>query len=313
MTALLLVQQALKQRRKATLSDQQAIERIARRLAPQLRKRFLAAVQASKGRVDLEALARAVQSGNISQAQLAMKLQEWPEKYGELAMDLRAGFLAGGSTAYEILDGARFNMRFDLINPYAVSYSSRKLPQLVESYKEDARRIIRDIIADAISGKYTPQTAAREIRDHVGLTERYSNAVTNYRLQLLAEGITGERLEAKVGRYAAKLLNSRARTIARTEIIQAQVSGQRALWNEAANQGLFNRMTAKRVWRTHEDERTCPLCMAMDGQVIAFNGIYTHIAEDSEDASLGNVNVFGEILNAPPLHPNCRCREDLVT
>lgn len=313
MSALLLMQQALKIYRKATRTQLSAVDRIARRLEPQLRKRFLAAVQASKDRVDIEALARAVLAGRAPQAELAMKLAEWPEKYGELAFDLRAGFLAGSSHAYDVIDGARLGLRLDLVNPYAVNYSSRHMPQIVESYKEHARQIIRDTISEAVSGKYTPQSAAQEIKESIGLTERYARAVANRRAGLIGAGVTGERLEAKVERYREKLLRSRAKTIARTEIIQAQVSGQRALWNEAANQGLFNRMDAKRVWRTHEDERTCPLCMAMDGQVIGFGSIYTHVSGDPEAMSLGNVNVFGEILNGPPMHPNCRCSEDLLT
>lgn len=302
MTPFLLLQHALRQKEVSQLP---AIDRIANRLEPQLRKRFLAAVQAAKDRVDIEALARAVQSGNVSQAALAARLAEWPEKYGDLAIDLRAGFLAGGQYAYDLLEGAAYNLRFDMINPYAVSYSQRKLPIIVQSYVDDAKAIIRDIITDAVSGKYTAQSAAVEIRKHIGLTERYSQAVTNYRTQLSSEGITGEKLDGKVERYSAKLLRARAKTIARTEIIQAQVAGQRALWNEAANNGVFDRHTAKRQWVTHKDERTCPLCSVLDGQEVPFNGVYTH-------PTLGNVNIFGDILNGPTLHPNCRCSEDLI-
>lgn len=305
--AIAATPQTLRQRKaqKVSVSSIPAIDRIANRLEPQLRKRFLAAVQASKDRVDIEALARAVQSGNVSQAALAARLNEWPEKYGGLAIDLRAGFLAGGQYAYELLEGSSYNLRFDLINPYAVSYAQRKLPQIVQAHVDDAKQIIRDIITEAVSGKYTAQTAAMEIRNHIGLTDRYSLAVVKYREELASNGITGEKLDGKAERYAAKLLRARAKTIARTEIIQSQVAGRRALWNEAANTGIFDRHTAKRKWNTHEDERTCPLCMAIDGQEIPFNGVYTH-------PDLGNVNIFGEVLNGPTLHPNCRCSEDLI-
>jgi hypothetical protein len=307
-TPLLLIQQAIRQRvhQKAISAQQQAIERIARRLEPQLRKRFLAAVQATKDIVDLEALARAVQSGSVSQASLAMRMGEWSDKYGALSTDLKAGFLAGGEVSYEVLDGAKFKLRFDLINPYAVNYASRKLPILVDYYKRDALTNIRDIITQSMEGKYTSQTAAKAIRDSIGLTDRYEKAVEHYKEQLIGEGITGDTLNGKVERYSAKLLRSRAKTIARTEIIQAQVAGQRALWEEAAREGLFDRQTAKRVWDTHDDERTCALCEAMDGQEIPYNGVYTQ-------PELGNVNIFGEVLNGPPLHPNCRCGEELVT
>jgi hypothetical protein len=296
------VQQALR-RRKATQAEQ-AIERIASRLEPQLRKRFLAAVQSIKDKVDLNALAQAVQSSSISQAELAIKISDWDTKYGVMAIDLKAGFLAGGEVAYHALDGAGFKLRFDLINPYAVNYASRKLPQLTQSYKENARGMIRDIITEAVAGNHTAQTAAKAIRDHVGLTDAYSKAVTNYRAELIGSGITGDKLDGKVQRYSDQLLRSRAKTIARTEIIQAQVAGQRALWNEAAREGLFDKTRMKRVWVTSFDERTCGLCVDMDGQEVAFNGVY-------ESPDLGNVNVFGEVLNGPPMHPNCRCREKL--
>lgn len=301
MTPTLLLQHTIQQK-AATLP---AIDRIANRLSPQLRKRFLAAVQASKDRVDLDMLARAVQAGNVPQAQLAARLGEWPEKYGELAIDLRAGFLAGGQYAYELLDGSSYNLRFDMINPYAVNYAQRKLPQIVQAHVDDAKQIIRDIITEAVSGKYTAQTAAMEIRNHIGLTDRYSRAVSRYREELASQGVTGDKLEGKAERYAAKLLRSRAKTIARTEIIQAQVAGQRALWNEGANHGVFNRTAARLRWNTHEDERTCEFCLAMDGQEIPFGGAYSH-------PERGSVNIFGDMLMPGNAHPNCRCGEDLI-
>jgi len=310
MTPLVLIQQALKQRQaKAPAS---AIERLARRLEPKLRKRFLEAVSSAKAQVDLEALARAVLGGSVTQAELAIKLSQWPERFGELAIDMRAGFLAGSSLAYDVVQGAAFGLSFELINPYAVTYASRKLPQIVAMYQDGAREIIRDIVTEAVSGKYAPRDAAKLIQNSIGLTPRYSMAVRNLSNRLIAEGITGERLETKLDKYTKKLLKARATTIARTEIIQAEVSGQRALWNEAANQGLFNRQTATRVWRTNNEGTTlrgnptpCPICAPLNGQVIAFNGVYTH-------PEMGNTNVFHEVLNGPPLHPNCLCHEELV-
>lgn len=313
MTPLLILQQAIRQRRKATAGQAQAIERIANRLSPQLRKRFLEAVKASKDSVDLEALAMAIQSGSATQAEIATKLGTWPEKYVELSIDLKAGFIAGAGNVYEVLDGHKFQLNFTLINPHAVDYAARKLPQIVRSYVADAKETIQTIIVDSVSGKYTGQEAAKLIRDSIGLTPRYERAVDRMRERLSAEGVTGDKLNGKVERYAAKLLRSRANTIARTEIIQAQVSGQRALWQEAANEGIFDRKTAKRVWKTNHEGVTdkgnptpCELCAPMDGQEIDFGGLYEH-------PEFGSSNIFGDLLSGPPLHPNCLCSEDLQT
>lgn len=310
MTPLLLVAQALRARKAK--AEATALEQLARRLEPKLRKRFLEAVARAKANVDVEALARAVLGGSLTQAQLAVKLGEWPELFGELAIDMRAGFLAGASHAYQAVDAAAVSLSFELVNPYAVTYANRKLPQIVASYQTGAREFIRSIIEEAVSGKHTVRDAATLIKDSIGLTPQYERAAQALRDRLIAEGITGERLEAKVARYQEKLLKARARTIARTEIVQAEVAGQRALWNEAALQGVFNRQTAKRVWRTNHEGTTkrgnptpCQLCAPMDGQTISFSGVYEH-------PDIGNVNVFNEVLNGPPLHPNCLCEEHLV-
>jgi hypothetical protein len=320
MTPLLLLRQALQQRhmrlkkrlRRQKAATSSAIERIAQRLEPQLRKRFLAAVEAAKGQVDIEALARAIQAGNFTKAELAVKLQGFPEQFGELAIDLRAGFMAGIAVANDRFAGSSTIMRLDLINPYAVSYAERKLPKIVHTYMENARESIRAITTEAVSGKYTPQTAAKAIRDSIGLTPQYERAVNRLRLDLIEQGLAGEALETKVDRYANKLLTARAKTIARTEIVQAEISGQRALWNEAANSGVFNKLTTKRVWQTnHEGETSrgnqtpCPVCEPMDGQEIPFGELYDH-------PELGSVDIFGEPLQGPPLHPNCLCHEDLI-
>ncbi len=288
-----------------------AIERIASRLTPQLRKHFLAAVQAAKSNVDLEALAQAILSGNATKAEIAVKLAEWPEKFGGLAIDLRAGFLAGMGNAYEVFEGSSIQLRMDLINPYAVQYADRKLPKIVQEYATGARENIRTIIAEAVSGRHTPRDAAKIIREHIGLHPQYARAVDRLRDELVQDGIGGERLEAKVDRYAQKLLKSRATTIARTEIVQAQVSGQRTLWQEAANAGMFNKERATRVWRTNHEGETnrgnptpCPICALMDKQSVPFGGFYDH-------PTLGGVNVFGDPLVGPPIHPNCLCHEEL--
>lgn len=290
-----------------------AIERIASRLSPQFRKRFLAAVQAAKDGVDLEALARAIKSGSVTQAEFAMRLREWPERYGELAIDLRAGFLAGMGHAHSMFEGSSIQLRMDLINPYAVQYAERKLPQIVQSYMENAREIIRTITAEAVSGKYTVQEAAKSLRGSIGLTPQYERAVRNLESRLLEDGLGVEAVAKKVARYEAKLLKSRATTIARTEIIQSQVRGQKALWEAAASAGMFNRNTAKNVWKTNHEGTTnrgnqtpCPICEPMDGQEVPFGGLYTH-------PTMGQSNIFGEPLTGPPIHPNCLCSEGLLT
>lgn len=328
MTPTLLLQGILQQKAVST----PAIDRIANRLSPQLRKRFLAAVQAAKGNIDLVALERAIIAGSQTYAEDAVELDEWEETFSPVRVDSRAGFLAGASAAYILLERMsggippqeqfpaandapenpfRLIGRFDLINPESVRYANEKLPKIVGAYREHARENIRDIVAEAVSGKYTAQDAARLIKDEIGLTRQYAKAVRNYREKLIAEGLQQDKVAKKVERYRDKLLRARAKTIARTEILQAQVAGQRALWIEAMNAGLFDKAKARLRWVTHHDERTCKLCVYLDGQEIPFNGKYTlkydYIIDTAE-----NAKKIEEQVDHPPLHPNCRCTEELL-
>lgn len=308
MLPLLLLQQAIRQKAPAKTP----LERLADRLSPALRRRFLVAVQSIKDRIDLDALARAVQAGSVTQAEFAVRMQKWPELYGELAADLKAGFVAGAHLAEAQFATAEIGISFDLINVHAVRYSMVHLPKLAEFFKEDGREAIRDIITQAMSGEYTVQQAAMHIRESIGLTNQYAQAVVRLESQLRDDGLAEDRIKKKVDAYRAKLLRTRATTIARTEITNAAKVGRRAGWDEAAASGLFNKQTATRKWVTNHEGTTnrgnptpCILCDPMDGQEIPYGGIYHH-------PILGGVDIFGEPLVYPSLHPNCLCHEELI-
>ena len=78
--------------------------------------------------------------------------------------------------------------------------------------------------------------------------------------------------------------SARAQTIAITETTRAYAAGvslyQRALQEQYG-------LTVVRYWKTHHDERTCPLCWPLDGQ----SEIYWR----------------DNYPDGPPAHPNCRC------
>jgi len=129
-----------------------------------------------------------------------------------------------------------------------------------------------------------------------GLTARSERAVWN-RAQKTAQdladrGVTGtkavETLKKDTERYAEKLRKSRARTIARTEIIRAAEEGRQQSWNQAIDKGLINKTTAKKTWRAGPMD-VCPICSRLHGTSVPVQGDW------------------GPNLQTPPAHPNCRC------
>lgn len=73
-----------------------------------------------------------------------------------------------------------------------------------------------------------------------------------------------------------------ANTVARTEVATAQNAGIFDLYSEAG--------VATVRWLTADDERVCPQCEALDGEIVPLGTAFS----DSEVAQ-------------PPAHPNCRC------
>jgi len=99
--------------------------------------------------------------------------------------------------------------------------------------------------------------------------------------------------------YYAEVLNavgdeSRADLIARTEVMTAANEGQREAWNQASTNGLLS--GDEQVAWIATDINPCPECEELDGATRDLDGEYPDPGGDG-----------------PPLHPNCRCTEGIVS
>ena len=97
-----------------------------------------------------------------------------------------------------------------------------------------------------------------------------------------AEGWTIDELAAELERSGVTRSAARAAIIARTETTRAYSLGSIAAFQVS---GVVDRLE----WLTAQDEKTCPECAALDGQVAAMG------------------QSFDGGVMFPPAHPNCRC------
>jgi predicted ABC-type ATPase len=263
-----------------------ALVRLAAQLEPSLKRRFLEAIDRLRSSISLEHLAEAIESNSLNAVQIQAKLSTFAEQFGELAVDLKAGFHVGSNIGLRTLaEQASVSLRYDVVNPLAVSYAQNHLAQLVQPLAQDAKEVIAEVIGRALAGELTSQSAAIEIRDTIGLDPRRYEALLNYRDLLVELGDID--IEKKLNRYQRTLLKARSETIARTEIMRAANQGQRASWQEAVRQGLLRPADWQRVWYTVMDERLCETCGPMHEEAVGF-----------DDEFMGG---------DPPKHPNCRC------
>lgn len=250
-------------------AEPSAIERIASRLTPSIRRAFLEAARAL----------------NVPDALAA--LPEFSSALLEALLPLLTrGMEAGASQALAAIQAP---LRFDIKNPAVQSWIDSHSASLVKQISDDTRAGIRAILSRGYDAGLTPYEQGKQIRAIVGLTERQTLAVDNYRRGLIEAKRTPAQVENLTERYAAKQLRFRANLIATHESNLAANQGQREAWNQSADAGFLDRNSTRRVWIASSD--ACPDCEPLDGLEVGFD-------DEFDDGD-------------PPIHVACRCSTGL--
>lgn len=166
----------------------------------------------------------------------------------------------------------------------ASEIAQRNAGKMVTALTAASRRRVRSLTEQALDRGWTEATLAQRLQATVGLSTPHAKAVETYRQALLDQGIPSGRATAQADAYAKRLQRSRGKTIARTEMQQANAQAQRELWQEAQEDGLLSNY-AVRV--THTKSGACPMCRVENGRR----------------------RTLRTTVDGPPFHPNCRCYE----
>jgi len=187
----------------------------------------------------------------------------------------------------------------DAAAQYAERFSATHLTGITLETEE----AVRQVIAYGMRNGKPINSIAQDLQSQVGLTKRHQQAVVNHRDMMLREGnVPRGQVEAMSRAYAQRLKSHRAQMIARTEVMNALNIGRLTVWSSAINDGTIP-STARKVWVTADDERTCPACAPMHGVTVPFGEAF--------DVPYPKGKAM--MLQAPPPHPQCRCIVDLVT
>lgn len=279
-----------------------ALHALADEFEPGVRKAFLAAVDKLKGSVTLSKLQTAIETGNVNQVISILGWSEFNAGLRGMTELLREELIDSAKIAGGQLVGiVGATASFDILNPSTASYIRQYEFDLIQQITDESREAIRAIILAAFEAGGHPYQQAREIRMLIGLTERQMNAVSNYWDSLLEADMSDARAETLAMQYYGRLLNYRARTIARTETIRAAGQGREALWAQAVEQGLLDPYKTKRQWVVTPDDLLCPICASIP----EMNPGGVRLSEDFR-STVG-------FLEQEPAHPNCRCSVSLST
>lgn len=309
-----------------------------RTMEPRVAAAFRAAVRAIRDSASLAAIARAIQDGDIELAvrltgthDLAQRLSGMGVAPGatNFVREARAAFEAGATGGQlQMPKGLQARATLDLTDPQAVRYLRETLPTLIREVGEESIRAARAAVQRGFEEGRPAPKIAREIRDSIGLTQKQSSYVGNFRRQLEtgespprfqlpwnrrlsaseraqarsiynAGGERSSRVNRLVARYYESLVNRRSKNIARTEVHRAFEQGREETWRQATERGLLDPATTRRVWIVTPDDRLRPDHAAIP--VMNPNGV--RLDQPFETP-------FGAIMAPSDPHPNlinCRC------
>lgn len=280
-------------------SEWRALLAVADRLEPEMRLRFLQAIESVRAGINLTDLSDALNHGRVVPDSVIDLAPLNAELRASVDLIVTAVHEAGGLAATHVSLKVGSPLRFDLTNPAAIDLAKTLSADLVANVGAETRAAIREIIGRAFTDGLTVDQSARLIRATIGQTRQAAQAIANYRDALIEQGIPGPRLTRMVDRYAKQRLGQRARAIARTEIMGASNGGQDVAWRQAVAKGFLSDDVETR-WLVTDDDRLCKRCLSMADQ-------RRKLGEAFECPLDGTTVLF------PPLHTMCRCVRVIVT
>lgn len=276
------------------------LDRMATRAEPATRKEFVAVWRLLRDKYAPESLFLRILTEKRSNLLWDIPWQGLVnDLYVEYRRILLKLFEDGGRTVFQELPRKVDRPpAFNLKHPEAEAWARRYAARLVEGLTQETQRAMADAIAEMIRRQIPPEQGARLLRQMLGLTRPYARAVVNFQSDLRERGYADSYIQSKADEYSRRLLNHRARTVARTETLRALQEGQRQGYQQAVEQGVLVKDRTRRQWVTANDERVCPICGPMDGQL-------TTLDEPWQTA-------VGPLDKPTDSHPQCRCAVVLV-
>lgn len=134
----------------------------------------------------------------------------------------------------------------------------------------------RPIHADRLGLIYT-----RAYSDLDGITKTMDQQISRILAQGIGEGRGPAELARQINERVEKIGVTRARVLARTEIVSAHAEASLNAYEEA---GIEN-VEVEAEWTTAGDNAVCPICEAMEGKIYSIS----------------------EARGLIPNHPGCRC------
>lgn len=257
---------------------------------PVIQREVFAALKSLGKEVSPEALARAIQSGDIFTFRRLVRVV--PQRLALAAQRIEQTFFDGVTLGRQMLPGnLRSRLQFNATNPAAVAQAALKGAEFVTNIDRSTRLALRDLITRGQIQQIPTRELAPLIKEMVGLNARQGRTLFFQIERWYDAGYTASEVRALTARLKERMLKQRALMIARTENAFAASDGVQATWKAARREGLLSANALKK-WLVTPDDRLCVVCRQLDGLTAPLDGMFS--------------TRYGP-KPGPPAHPNCRC------
>lgn len=223
---------------------------------------------------------------------------------------------------------AALNFSFDPNDERAANLIESSQLTFLQDFNEGQKQAVRTALSQSLQSGDSYASAARAMRDSIGLTETQTKAVNNYRTLLTNSSsealqrqlrdkrfdstvtnaiergdiLSGDQVDRMVDSYTNRMLAFRADTIASTESHRVLSLARREAWNQIVDELGVDENEFTRTWNATEDKRTRDTHAAMDGQTVQ--------GFDPFQSPSGAVLNYPGDPEAPPEETiRCRCVE----
>jgi len=266
--------------------------------SPKMARFLVSTWNAQSEAIKFEEIANAVATGELP--------QNWNEEFEELyanAIEEECEFYykrairKGSHRMVAGIEGLGIEHDFQLLGGKLTEWIEKRSATLVVDITDIQRQALRKLLRNQlIIDPLGPREIGILIRPLIGNTEREAAWVSQRFNDLLKGGLSEEKALRQAEIFSGYLRRKRAIRIARTELAFAYNNGSRLAVQDAIEGGAFPPGDGVvKVWYAQEDERTCPFCGQLHGQIVGFEQTFPAVTKQLP-------NVF-----VPPAHPHCRC------
>lgn len=288
-----------------SVGDYEVLHRIADELAPRFSQRVTETLENFRSVIDVRDVLRALAYEDADHVEGIIPWQDLMDKDDFLRYDIEEAVRrAGIASMSELKDVLRRTQpvpaaqaSFDRTSISIEQYARERSGDLIREITDVTRDAVRGIISNVLSQSQGFETGAKAIYDAVGLTRSQAATTERFRNSLIEQGYPDSMVDSRTEAFRTRQLKNRAETIARTETIRSSNQGQLETWDQAMGKGLIDADSARKLWIVTPDDRICDICAEMDGVSVPYDESFQ--TDDGE-------------IDAPPLHPNCRCSVGLI-